>query len=431
MKPLTNRFLTPRSARAIFLAVGVALLALLSCNKGELNHNEGVSDKELSIHLNFSFADQEGSSAKGRGSATKAVADLIEHNTDLIFQSGHIIFCDDDGLIFKHIGIGNNAGSQQVSKAQLLSGVVIDGVATVADICIIVLNDVEAQLGGVGGVTGDLTGGNAYEDFLSKEVSVDVLNDPSGGVGNALILGGERVEILETPSAANGVEYMGVVEVEMAAEAGRFQIAKITAGSYNYVDGSGNPQVITIEAFTLDAIYLNSFFVYSEVLGGPHTLIDRGKEVDNYLPTADIYKAGDIGERLNDQVNRAAAGNPLTVYPTDPYNYKKRWAYNLFSGDVTPHFIIKLSDIKYKDSADDIERTYASRFLTVKGFTYGLGHPKVGQAVMGVGTSAIYSLNDLQFNYSHLTAIPYEDTIEATVTVTIMNWSENEIIWGN
>ena len=82
--------------RTFYLLAAALLLPLSSCTKGEVLSKEGESDGEISIHLKLSHSP-----------TTKAVADRIADQTPLNFESGHIVFCNHDRLIFKHIGIGN------------------------------------------------------------------------------------------------------------------------------------------------------------------------------------------------------------------------------------------------------------------------------------------------------------------------------------
>jgi hypothetical protein len=110
----------------------------------------------------------------------------------------------------------------------------------------------------------------------------------------------------------------------------------------------------------------------------------------------------------------------------------KYWVYNLFPTTV-PHIIIKIAaGAKYLPAGTGAtEQTITTvKYITVSTFKYS-GGTKDGQDVAMFEANNIYTLGDIQFDYEDLSDNPEDKAVDALVTVQMLPWVENTIIWSN
>lgn len=404
----------------VMAAVALAGLMMASCAKDNGNEGNGTPSTESKVKIQVVYNHSNG--------GTRADANKIAHETDLDFTVGHIFFAESNGLINTHVGIDNSAGSVQVSKADLIGGeAVIEGISTNATKCYIVMTDAAAQIGSTTGITGNLKGSN-ISVVKAYAIEVGNINNADGDVANVPLYG-EGDVAADVDQTAGGKDYTSSVEVEINALASRLQVGKISAKVYTYPVGSVNAgETVTIDAFTVEGIYINNFYEEMTVGSTAGTVIDGGDDATAYTTAGSTdYSSGGVGEKLTDQLAIPASNTPLAVVPAT----KQVWAYNLFPGASVPAVVIKLSEVKFTDSTNSTQTTVTNQFLTVKSFKYAPGHADAGDDVAAFVANNIYTLSDIQFDYTDLTSVPYEETMTTLVTVDMMKWLDNEIVWNN
>lgn len=402
-------------------AVAVAgLMMLASCakdNEGDKGNNGLNGETSVKIQLVYS-----------NGAATRADGAAIADDTDLDFTEGHIFFATSAGVIDKHVGVGNSAGSFQVSKTELEDGeAVIEGISGSATSCYILFTDVNAQISSTTGITGDLEGTN-ISAITGAVIPVGNINDAGGAVANVPLYGTGTVAPVSPDQTTDGKDYNAYVKVDIDALASRLQIGKVSAKTYTYTDGNGESHTVTIDAFTVEGIYVNNFHQDMTIASTAGTVIDGEDDPDAYSTTAGtVYASGELAAKLYDAPG-AASGSPLAVAATGV------WAYNLFPTTV-PHVIIKLTGVSYTDENTDAGTdntvTGLTQFLTVSSFKYGPAHDDAGDPVVAFLKNNIYTLSDIQFSYADMTHVPYEETMDVLVEVQMMSWIDNAIVWNN
>lgn len=406
----------------VMAAVAVAgLMMMASCAKDNENGkgNDGLNN-ESAIKIQLSYNHTGGTRADGTAIADK---------TDLSFTEGHIFFATSAGVIDRHVGVGNLAGSEQVSAADLIdSEAVIEGVSGSATACYILFTDVNAQVGSSTGITGNLEGTN-ISAVKAMTIPVGNINDASGAVANVPLFGEGTVDTSDAGTTDNGTDYTARVEVTINSLASRLQIGQISATTHDYTDNNGDEHTVTIGGFTVEGIYINNFHQDMTVGSTAGTIIDGEDDATAYSNAAGkVYATGELGEKLADILGTAATGNPFTVAPTGV------WAYNVFPTTV-PHIIIKLTDVSYTDvnttASTSNAVTGATQFLTVQSFKYGPGHDEAGEPVAAFAANNIYTLSGIQFSYKDMTHVPYEENMTVLVDVQMMKWLDNAIVWNN
>lgn len=398
----------------VMVAAALVGLVMASCAKdNEISKDDTLTGKtSVKIQLVYGHTD------------TRADGAAIADKTNLDFTEGHIFFATSSGTIDKHIGVGNSAGSIQVSKTDLKGGeVVVEGLSGSATRCYILFTDVNAKIGSSTGITGDLRGKD-ISTIKSMVIPVGNINDASGAVANVPLYGEGVVEVVSPDKTSGGSDYNAKVSVTINSLAARLQIGKISAKVYNYTNDSGN-QTVTIDAFTVGGIYINNFHQDMTVGSTAGTIIDGADNAGKYSTAAGTsYATGGIGEKLCDVLKTAATGSPLAVAANGV------WAYNLFPTTV-PHIIIELTNVKYTDSATGTQITIPSQFIAVQSFKYAPGHANAGEVVTNFAANNIYTLSDIQFNFTNMVHSPYEKTMDVLVEVQMMKWLNNGIVWNN
>lgn len=397
----------------VIAAVVLAGVMMASCAKDNENGVDKGLNGETAVKIQLTY-----------NQGTRAAGSAIADETPLDFTEGHIFFATAAGVIDKHVGVGNSAGSVQVTKADLTGGeAVIEGISGSATKCYILFTDVNAQISSATGITGDLKGTN-ISAVKGAVIPVSNINDATGAVANVPLYGEGDVAV-STGQTIGGKDYDAKVTVTINSLASRLQIGKISSKVYDYTDASSAAQTVTIDAFTVEGIYVNNFHQDMTVGSTAGTIIDSEDDADAYATTAGgVYATDGAGAKLYDALGTAASGTPLNVAATGV------WAYNVFPTTV-PHVIIKLTDVKYTDSATGTQVELPVQYLTVQSFKYAAGHADAGNDVTAFAANNIYTLGDIQFNYNDMTHVPYEETMAVLVEVQMMKWLDNAIEWNN
>lgn len=358
------------------------------------------------------------------GELSRADATPIISGTPLQLQPGHIFFITGGDLdIFHHFGLDVEAGSRTVTRADLLAGeFVFDEILLEANLCVIVSNDAAAQIGGPDGITGNLEGSN-FNDILATVINVSDINTPSGDVSAVPLVGWGEVTALKGTTSANGTQYETSVTIPMEPGASRIQIKKISGTDYHDTDMEGTPRTISIDGFTLSAIYINNFYPQVDLQGGyPLPIVNNGTTTANYSTAVGApYSATGPGYRLSDEgIDREAVAG--SVSPANGV-----WAYNVFptpadTPQSVPQIVIRFSEVIYSNDRDNTPYTLNDIFLTVAEIKYGTGGTtgNPGSAVTSFEPGNIYTFEDIRFSVNNLISLPGQDkskTVEANAVV--------------
>lgn len=399
----------------VMAAVAVAGLTMLaSCAKdNDKLQNDGTTSVGIQLLYDQGNTRAPGAAVSGTLTAT----------------NGHIFFADAAGTINTHVGVGNTAGNVQISLSDLTTGeAVITGVSSQATKCYILMNDANAKIGTATGITTSLKGMNIETAVQLLSITVNNINDATGAVANVPLYGSG--DVAPATGTTTGLKpYTAKVKVQMNALASRFQIGKITGVTKTYTDASSVVHNVTIDDFTVEGIYINNFQSTYTIKNGGTSVIDGSNVPAAYSTTTGTtsYTSGGVGEKLADYVNTAASSGSVT--PTLAY-----WAYNVFPSTTVPHIIIKLSEVKYTDDANNVQQTVTDQFLTVSSFKYSASHSEPalqGQPVTSFLVSNVYTLGEIKFDYTHLTTVPYDTPMDVLAEVEMMSWVQNPIDWNN
>ena len=391
-----------------FAAAAVAtLVAMSSCmkdgNEAQVQNNEGTTSVKIQVVYPQDTPD------------SRVEGTPVSNNTALVFNKpGHIFFCTPAGLISKHVGVGNSAGSVQVSLSDLTTGeAVIEDVLSEAKTCYIVSN-----------LPTDITGNIAGSDInvvLNRVLTVANINHTTGDVSKVPLFGTGTVTA-GNGSTSGSKDYNASVQVNINALASRLQIGKISGKTFT--PATGDPTVIT--AFEVEGIYIHNVHKSMTVGSVGSDLFNGGQTMTNYAAT--YYNTNGMACLTDMPGTPVASGSPLEVVPDGAGKY---WVYNLFPTNVA-HIVVKLSSVKYKTgSAAEVPLT--EQYLTIGKLKYSTavnGHA-VNDDVTAFAPNQIYTLGDIAFDYTHLSNIPEDKPIDVLVSVNMMKWQDNPIYWAN
>jgi hypothetical protein len=391
-----------------FAAVA-AILAVSSCVK-DVKSESGDESSSVRIQVTYPV-----------NTETRAEGTPVANGEKLEVRAGHIFFLD-KGTIIKHVGIGNEAGSYQVSLTDLKSGeAVISGVTTSATECYIISN----LATGID-LSGDLEGKSLADELNKIDVMAGDINNSNGDVSTVPMHGQGNVDALDAnPTTTTGKKYQAKVSLTLQTIASRLQIGKIV--------GVTDIQGTAINSFTMSGIYLNVIDTrivgwgdnYLGTNGGRRTLLENKKSVSDYTPSAYGQKnAACLMEDLSTKPAVTGPGGSLSPSPG------KVWAYNLFCPRV-PHIVIHFAEVKYQKGSFP-EVTLTNQYITIRNFKYSKdsnGH-YMGDPVTEFKPDNVYTIDEIVFNRSHLSSIPEQEAVDVFVSVTPVTWADNEIEWS-
>lgn len=228
------------------------------------------------------------------------------------------------------------------------------------------------------------------------------------------------------------------VNVELRAVPSRIELQNVNAKPVPTGETWGGAQITT---FAVLGFYVNAFYTTGHLdpaidkeEGSSRTKIDGESVASNY----DAKESGTglykdtwkfmCDEPTDSQINYAegtfdATDDPdgflYTATPNPETNY---WGYHILQGDV-PHVVVKLN-VTYSDN------TTAIKFLTITNYTYannfsepnnGPTHNQ-GELVGEVLRGHVYRINNINFDVTDLTDVPYEGTKTVTATVSVLPW---------
>jgi hypothetical protein len=461
----------------------VAMLAVLaataSCQKDPGGNNTAPREVD-GVRVSISYPQT--------GTNVRSVSDKVVGGVKMQMVTGDLFFTDAAGLIIKHVGVGNGRGSEEFEVAEINGGEgVIRNMTTEAEKCHILANyNLHAESTETAFDT-NMEGKN-ISVVLNKTMTLNDINGATGSVNNIPLYGVGDVKFEDgsgnpiSGTSASGLKYGGRVDVTVGSLATRLQLGKISAkpwrqnlsgvqgnwywdAAFDNGDGtfgawidlnagggaSSFTREITIVDFEIEGVYIN-FFHGKEAIdpavsytGDPS---DGTQLHENYLKTTPRYVPANGGYAVLDNPtspDNAASGLPLTLMPADG-DATKVWGYNLLAG-TPPHIVIRFSKVVIKDSQDQVpgedptdpsddvleEITldasnptfgYKPYYITVKGFLDGTNAPVASFAV-----NNLYTMGDLSFDYADLTEQPEDNSLNVLVSVEMMEWVDNPIIW--
>jgi hypothetical protein len=368
---------------------------------------------------------------------SRADGALVANDESLVMKTGHIFFTDAGGRIVEHVRIVSNAGDGAPLKEVLLTdiaptareAVVIDVPGT-AVACHILSNDVAASMSGIT-VTGTGMTGQNISAVLSLAATVNNLNAASD-VSAVPLYGTGNIVAQSGTTTVNNRPYEATVNVKINAVGGRLQIKEISSATYAYTDDQGRSQNITIGDFTVEAIYINNYYPTTTVgawNGATGNPVNNGSDLAKYAITGTTDYASPSGQarKLVDELNRTSASGALK-----PNTANGGWVYNVFptANGVqanVPHIIVKFSEVKYTDSGNAAagEQTIEDQFITIAKYKLSTG----GTVVNEIASTNIYTFGDIEFNFGNLSPLPEADKLDVLVTVEMMKWKDNSVVW--
>jgi hypothetical protein len=462
----------------------VAMLAVLaataSCQKDPAGQGNGIPREVDGIRVSVSYP---------KSANVRSVGDKVVGESPMMMVTGDLFFTNEAGLIIRHIGVGNSRGSDNFDVAEISGGEgVIRNMTTEAVKCHILANYNLHTESTETALDNNMEGKN-ISVVLAKTMTLNDINDANGSVNNLPLYGVGDVVFVDSNgdpisgTSASGLKYGGRVDVVVNSLATRLQLGKLTAvawfqnlsgtqgnsyydkthengdgtfGAWLDINGgaiTGITRTVEIVDFEVEGIYIN-FFHGKEALdpsvsytGEP----SNGLQLhENYLKTTPRYVPANGGYAVLDNFaapDNAASGTPLALLP-DADAPTKVWAYNLLAG-TPPHIVIRFSKVVIKDSqkqapdedpsdpADDVleEITavaspdapmflYKPYYITVKGFL-----DSTSASVTSFAVNNLYTLGDLQFDYTDLTEQPEDNSLNVLVNVEMMKWVDNPITW--
>jgi hypothetical protein len=397
MKNLTN-FTTATLA---------AIVALASCMKsGDLGNGKEMN----SVRIQMSYPQ----SAPG----SRAEGNLVGAGDKLAIQPGFIFFVRADNTVAKHVGIENTTGSQSVTIADLTrssgSEAVIEDVPSDATRCYVILSP-------PAGITDNLEGTDLMARLDRHNIKIGDINNDQGDVSGVTVYGVGDVVLRADKTKGDQKPYDAEVPVAMHTVSSRLQIGALTGNQHK--DGT------SITSFTVEGIYINNTDIEvigfaSNYLGNEpqRTSITNDQTISDYSAAAYASKyAAPLAETPK---TTASTGNPSTLRPS----LGKAWAYNVF-WPMVPQIVIRFSEVTIQRNG--VTTNLGTQFITMNTFKFAKsenGHTAM-QPIEQFEKDNVYTLENIEFNYKHLSNIPNPTTIDVLVTVTPVTWAHNSIVW--
>jgi hypothetical protein len=357
---------------------------------------------------------------------SRSVASSVATGTKVTFTSGYAIFTNSAGIIIKVTDIVSAAATTQPTTAEIAAG---DKVAIAnATSTGLAINQVPADADKVYIIANLPSGFSApvinenISAVKQSVVSVTSQGDANDGTINNVTLYGDGATLTKSGSTATATVTLNAIDARI--EIGK--VSYVSTGTY-------------VTDFTLDGIFLDNYYPSMQLAGIAHVSTASVAVTDNADANA---KYADNGTTTSGFPYVTANKGILYDYPsaiaisTPPAvaaGSSKVWAYNVltpasstsFVSPVTaiqnPRIVVRLSDISTSDGALD----GVTRYLTVNKFLKSGTTEEVAFA-----PGYIYCIDNLTFDDSHMKPVPNEGTVTATVTVSLMEWTSQDVDWS-
>ncbi len=360
----------------LFFAALAAIALFASCAKDNGETTDNGKTKNVYMKLE-------------KAPSVRSVADKVTDYT-VEFSSGLMYFVDAAGDIRKVFTIdGNPTAGSNLNITDLENGLGGIEVPETSKTVYVIANLPSGFNPATAG---------AYSAVSSKVLSAasQVGTITSGAIKGVVLYGG----------AANNIDEVstGVFEATVSPMqvCNRFEITDISLKTDSHITG-----------YTVDGIYVNYFYSERGLGVAPLATANQnyGSIAANYVSTYGFYASAGAGVFYDEPA--AAATSGVVAAGTD-----KVWGYNLLAGAITPHIIIKLSNITVETGWT--APTGGTGFITVKGFNKTAGGAAIDFATGGqVFTVAA---GDLAFALEDVTSVPEMGSIEVKVTVELTDW---------
>ena len=180
-----------------------------------------------------------------------------------------------------------------------------------------------------------------------------------------------------------------------------------------------------IASFTVDGIFIDRFYRQAQVSGvtpaaqfltRENVLPATARAAYFAIPTVNEY-AADTGRAIHDIVG-LNSDNRIVQAPNNQV-----WGYNLFSqgwgdtfSEMTPGIVVRLSNVVLVCNTP----VPGVQFITIRGFRdYDPPHaPRPG-----IQAGNVYRINTVAFDLENLSPYPYQNPIDANVTVILAEWN--------
>lgn len=366
-----------------FIAVALATaVGLSACSKEENKQQDNGETKTVIINISDGAKTRMGGAPSGTtGTVT--------------FSSGTIYFADNQNVITKTVSTG----------------------AITSATANFVIEDVPSQshkvyvVGNVGG----LPVNGKIDQILNYGVLVNTQMGADNDVSVVALYGAEELDkSVSTHYTAN---------VDVNPIAGRIEIAQFTANIPSVTD------------YKVDGIFVNNYYnkikLSGVITGDSEDLKVNGTEIDTENPTIYVAPSASYPADVKGYVYDFDKDNGLGVYnnttkvyrqPKNSNNEDVIWAYNLLaptgSGTAFPRIIIRFAGITGVQGVKPTEYKY----ITVKGFKDGSG-----TTIENFEAGKIYTITNFTFTENDLEIRPEMETVDATVTVSLAEWSRETV----
>lgn len=236
------------------------------------------------------------------------------------------------------------------------------------------------------------------------------------------------------------IDASGKANVQLRPVPSRIELANVTAVPLPTGETWGGAN---IKSFTVVGFYINAFFPMGSLdptkdEGTTRTAIDNRDISENYTKAKyrniiDQTIAGDFtgdwsmmcDEPTNEYTYAEGAEGSGNIY-TATMNNNQKWGYMILQGNSVD-VVVKLN-VTY---ADD---TTATKFLTITSYTYksgftdGFGNSHTaGSKVETMLRGHVYQINNINFDVTDLTDVPYETTKTVNAEVEVLPWVAVEV----
>ncbi len=382
--------------------IAAAAILLAGCAK-----NEGGDENVRSVRV----------SIKQAGVTTRALGTHITDAQPVTFSSGKLLFTNNANEITKEVTVSNDSApysTTAVGKGTLEAGAWITGVPSSS-----------TKVFFIGNPPGDISPAIALGAKVSDlMINVKSQYDTGGNVGNVTLWGGDDLTTARTPATGPSGGSLTANDYEATFDvvpiSARLEIGEIVAKH----SGGGTL------TFTLEGVFIDRYYDRMKVYGpvsasayGP--LADAGDLKSNgSVPTMYLRDGNDGG-------TPPAASSYTTAMQYAVYDYNsggmtanpapQMFAYNVLADDASvPSIIIRVKDVNVNGTP-----WAGSHFLTI---TKLYSDPSgANTLITALEQGRVYTIPSLEFDENDLKPTPYAGDKNAYVTVTLLNWEQEDV----
>lgn len=374
------------------LLIALAATTLLSCSK---ENNSDVPDSTGTKNVSLSIARM----------TTKAVGDPdVADKTYTAVEDGVIYFFDKDGAkVYTRILTSDEINA--LSSDDHKDAVIVVAVPQSATSIVMIANYKASTSNEYSKITETTKTG-------ISQIAIAVGTQISTGVGKVILSGEATIVDVD----ANATPPTAAADITITPIVSRLEIAGIAAKQVT----KGDLAVGEINSFRLLGVFIPNYYATGYVVGGAgQGSLVKPTTVDDYDGTTVPFDAKLFDYR--------AGGYTL------PLEDKTSFAYHTFpaSGVANlPNIVLKVDNVTYNNgvATDASYENGSVQYITV--VDYWTEADKGGTKVLNFNAATIYRINSLLFGLENLGPNPFTQNKTVTVTVTVKEWTLQEIFPG-